>query len=129
MTDVPQKVIAEPTTHYGSARRATRDFRLQRLTAAFNVFFLVVIVWFVITSAGAGHGEMVATVRNPVVALVLALLVVNVPVHMRIGMQEIIEDYVHEPRLHRFCRMLNTYFAIVIGLVGLAAVGKIFFWG
>ncbi|MBC8117972.1 MAG: succinate dehydrogenase, hydrophobic membrane anchor protein, partial [Burkholderiaceae bacterium] len=75
------------------------------------------------------RAEMVAALRQPLVALALAVLVINVPVHMRIGMREIVEDYVHEAKLERFCLMLNTFFALCIGLIGLGAIAKIYFWG
>jgi succinate dehydrogenase / fumarate reductase membrane anchor subunit len=127
--DVPHKIIADPKTHYGDGRSETRWFIVQRITGALNLLFLLFLVWFVLTVARADHAQFVATVRNPFVAIVLALLVINVPMHMRIGMREIIVDYVHEPRLHRFCLMINVYFAVMIGLLGLLAIIKIIFWG
>lgn len=124
---VDRKLIADPGTHYGSPKAATRAFTLQRITAALNIAFLAFLIWFVFTIAGAGRTEMLATVRNPAVALVLALLVVNVTIHMRLGMREIIEDYVHG-RVNRLSLIINDIFALAIGLVGLGAIAAIF-WG
>lgn len=126
---VDQRTIATPTSHYGSPRAATRHFITQRLTGALNILFLAFLVWFVVSLAGAGRETMVATIRSPIVWIPLMLLLINVAIHMRIGMREIIEDYVHDPRLNRFSLMLNTFFALAIGLLGLGAVLKIVIWG
>jgi len=129
MTDIPHKRIADPTTHYGDGKAAVRHFVIQRATGALNVLLTLFFVWFVVSLAGADRAAMVEAVRNPIVALLLAVLVINVPVHMRIGMREVIEDYVHDHKLNRFSLMLNTFFALCIGLIGLGAIAKIFFWG
>jgi succinate dehydrogenase / fumarate reductase membrane anchor subunit len=126
---VDQRTIATPTTHYGAPKAATRSFRWQRITAALNIAFLAFLVWLVVTLARADYGTMIATLRNPLVWIPLVLMLVNVPIHMRIGMREIIEDYVHDPRLNRFSLMLNTFFALLIGLAGAGAVLKIALWG
>jgi succinate dehydrogenase / fumarate reductase membrane anchor subunit len=126
---IPQRTIATPTSHYGSGKAATRHFKQQRLTGALNIAFLLFLVWFVVTLARADYGTIVETIRNPLVWIPLLLLFVNVPMHMRIGMREIIEDYVHDPRLNRFSLLLNTGFALVIALLGIGAVLKIVIWG
>lgn len=129
MIGIDKRTIADPRTSYGPGRTETRNFIFQRITGALNVLFLLLLVWLVVRLAGAEHQEMVETIREPLVGLPLALLVLNVPLHMRIGMREVIEDYVHEPRLNRFSLMLNTFFALTIALAGFASVLKIMFWG
>jgi succinate dehydrogenase / fumarate reductase, membrane anchor subunit len=124
-----QRTIATPTTHYGSPKASTEAFRWQRITAILNVAFLAFLIWLVVTLARADHAAVIATLRNPLVWIPLILLLINVPIHMRIGMREIIEDYVHDPRLNRFSLMLNTFFALVVGLLGILAVLKIVVWG
>ncbi len=126
---IDKKLIADPDVHYGSPKAATRTFTLQRITAALNVLFLMFLVWFVASLAGAERAAMLSTIRNPFVAIVLALLVVNVSLHMRIGMREIIEDYMDEGRTNRLAMTVNDLFALVISVTGLAAVAKIVFWG
>ena len=123
------KTVATPTTHYGSPRASTRSFKTQRLTGALNIAFLAFLVWLVISLAPADHATFIAAIRGPLVWIPLLLLLVIVPVHMRIGMREIIEDYIHDPRLNRFSLMLNTFVALVIGLIGIGAVLKIVIWG
>ncbi|HEY0920392.1 succinate dehydrogenase, hydrophobic membrane anchor protein [Devosia sp.] len=126
---IDRKIIATPTTHYGAPKRATRTFIHQRISGALNVLFLVFFIWLVIRLAGAGRAEMVGVIANPFVAVVLALLLVSVTYHMRIGMGEVIEDYLDKERTHRLGMTLNTAFSVAIALIGLVSVAKIAFWG
>ena len=126
---IDNKTIADPAVHYGTPKAATRRFIVQRLTGALNVLFLGFLVWLVVNVAGADRAQFVATIANPLVALILALLIVNVCLHMRIGMREVIEDYVHDPRLGRLALGVNDTFAILIALAALVSLIKIVFWG
>lgn len=126
---VDRRALSNPNTHYGDPKAATRAFKWQRITAAFNILFLGFLIWLVVSVAGADRAAMVATVGNPVVAILLALLIVNVVIHMRLGMREIIEDYVHDPRLNRLAFGANDIFSLGVALLALAALVKIVFWG
>jgi len=126
---IDKRLIADPKTHYGPARAATRHFITQRLTGALNVLFLLFFVWLVVRLAGAGRTEMVGVIANPFVAIVLALLLVSVCAHMRIGMREVIEDYVDDERTHRLVLFVNDVFSIGVALIGLVSIAKIVFWG
>lgn len=126
---IDKKLITDPTTHYGSARAATRHFITQRLTGALNVLFLGFFVWLVVRLAGAERAEMISVIANPFVAIILALLIVTVCVHMRIGMREVIEDYVDDERTHRLVLFVNDVFSIGVALIGLVSIAKIVFWG
>jgi succinate dehydrogenase / fumarate reductase membrane anchor subunit len=125
---IDRAVIANPETHYGNGKRATRLFFLQRLTGALNIAFTLFFTWFVVRLAGAERSEMLEVVRNPGIAVILALLIVNVCVHMRIGMMEVIEDYIAGPA-HRLAMRANTVFAVAVALLTIAAIAKIVFWG
>jgi len=126
---IDKSSIANPTTHYGDGKAATRMFVWQRVTGALNIAFTLFFGWFVVRLAGAERVEMVETVRNPFVAIVLALLIVNVCVHMRIGMSEVIEDYIDEHRQNRLALAANTGFAVVVAALALLSIAKIVFWG
>ena len=126
---IDKATIANPKTKYGSARHATSEFKTQRLTGMFNVLFAIFFVWFVVRLAGADRAQMVEMVRNPLVALGVVLLILNVSVHMRIGMHEVIMDYLDEGKQNRLAVVANNVFAVVIPTVTILAVAKIVFWG
>jgi succinate dehydrogenase / fumarate reductase membrane anchor subunit len=126
---IDKATIANPKTRYGDARHATAEFKTQRLTGMLNVAFAIFFVWFVIRLAGADRAEMVEVVRNPLVALGLVLLIVNVSIHMRIGMHEVIMDYLDEGKQNRLAHIANNLFAVLIPAVTILAVAKIVFWG
>lgn len=128
-TVVTRDMIADPRSRYGDGRAATRHFLLQRLSGVANLVFIGFLVVIVVRLAGAGREDALAFLGAPWIGLPFAVLFAIVCVHMRIGMAEIVEDYVHDPRLHRLSLLLNTVVATAIGLLGAGAVLKIVFWG
>lgn len=125
---IDKATIANPKTHYGDAKKATKHFIWQRATGALNIAFLIFFAWFVVSLAGAGREGMVAIVRNPVVAVILSLLLVNVAVHMRNGMHDVIDDY-FDGASHKLAGTANTLFAVAIVVIGVGSIAKLVFWG
>jgi succinate dehydrogenase / fumarate reductase, membrane anchor subunit len=126
---IDKATIANPNTHYGDGKHATRNFVVQRITGALNVLFTIFFVWFVVRLAGADRAEMVMVLRDhPLVAIGLVLLIINVCVHMRIGMHEVIEDYIYGAQ-NKLANAANNIFAIAVAVLTILAVAKIVFWG
>jgi succinate dehydrogenase / fumarate reductase membrane anchor subunit len=120
--------IQNPTTHYGKAKASTRHFVTQRITGAINILFSIFIIWFVVSLAGRAPAEMIAHVRNPFVAIGLALLVINVSIHMRNGMRDTVEDYFDKGE-HSWAMLANNLFTAFFFVVALGAIAKLVFWG
>jgi succinate dehydrogenase / fumarate reductase, membrane anchor subunit len=81
----------------GAARGGVGHWKLQRLTAMSNA---VLVLWFVFSAmalAGASYEEVRAWLASPVTATLMILLVLSVFQHAPLGLQVIIEDYVHHP--------------------------------
>jgi succinate dehydrogenase / fumarate reductase, membrane anchor subunit len=108
----------------GSAKSGTEHFFRQRMTALANVPLAIAFVILLTMLLGAPHAAFVNTMKNPLIALILLLFVVSGMVHMRLGMQVIIEDYVHEEGRKIALLIANTFFAIVIGAACILAVLK-----
>ena len=126
---IEKTTISSPTTHYGSGKHATKHFITQRITGALNIAFLLFFIWFVISVAGQDKAGAVALIGNPFVAIPLVLLFVSATIHMRIGMVEVIEDYIGDDRVNRLSHTLNTVFAILVAVVAIGSIAKIVFWG
>ncbi len=113
----------------GSAKSGTGHFWLQRVTAVANVILTVVFLGVVISLVGKPYPAAVAVLSHPLVAILMLLFTVSGVVHMRLGMQVIIEDYVHGEGLKIAAVMANTFFAIAIGAACVFALLKLSFGG
>lgn len=113
--------------HLGSAKEGADHFIMQRLTGLANAVLAVFLVWLVASTAGANYAQMKQMMANPFVAMGLLLLILSGVVHMRLGMQTIIEDYVHNEGTKIAVLALNTFFAILIGTACVFSVLKLSF--
>lgn len=111
----------------GSAKEGADHFWKLRVTAFANLILMVFLVWLVVSLVGADYATVKARLAHPVNAIGLGLLAISGAVHMRLGMQVIIEDYVHGEFGKVVLLMLNTFFVIVIGAACLFAVAKLSF--
>jgi succinate dehydrogenase / fumarate reductase membrane anchor subunit len=111
----------------GSAKSGTGHFWLQRLTAVANLFLVSFLIWLLFTLLGADYDTVRRTLAKPYIAVPLLLLVLSAVTHMRLGMQTIIEDYVHSEGRKMALLMLNTFFAILVGITCVFAVLKLSF--
>ncbi len=127
---IDKAAIANPKTHYGNGRAATRGFIQQRVTGALNIVFALFMIWFVVAMAGAADAAArIELIRNPIVAIGLILLIVNVALHMRIGMHDVIEDYIDKGPRNALANTANLAFVVIVALLVIGAVLKVLFWG
>jgi succinate dehydrogenase / fumarate reductase membrane anchor subunit len=109
----------------GSARRGAETFWRQRMSAVANVPLVLFLIFSILTHIGADYATVRAYLARPLVALLMLALVLSASVHMRIGLKEIIEDYVHGEGAKVAALLLVNFFAIGVGLASTLALVKI----
>lgn len=111
----------------GSAKSGTEHWWVQRMTALAGIPLVVFLVIFVISHLGATRAEMIASLQNPLVAIALALTFITQLWHMRLGLQVVIEDYIHTPTNKFLALTFNTAFTVVMGAAAIYAILKMSF--
>lgn len=115
--------------NHGSAKEGATHFWQQRMTAVANVLLIPFLVLIVVGLAGADYATARTALSQPWIALPLFLLVVSGAIHMRLGMQVIIEDYIHAEGLKLALLLLNTFFAVAVAAAAALAILKLSFGG
>jgi succinate dehydrogenase / fumarate reductase membrane anchor subunit len=108
----------------GAARSGTETFWRQRMTAVTNIPLVAFLIYTVVTNVGAPYAEVRAYLAQPLVTILLLALVISAAIHMRIGLKEIIEDYVHGG-MKVVAILLATFFAAGVGLASAVALLRI----
>ena len=112
---------------YGSAKTGTEHFWRQRLTAVANIPLTIAAVIILISLLGRNHAAAAQILGSPLIAIIMLLFIFSITYHMRIGMQIVIEDYVHGERAKLTLVMLNTFFTIAVGFAAAYAILKLSF--
>jgi succinate dehydrogenase / fumarate reductase, membrane anchor subunit len=97
----------------GTARSGLQHWKMQRLTAIAN---LLLVLWFMFSAmalSGSGYDQVRAWLASPVTASLMVLLIVSTFYHARLGLQVVVEDYVH----HEGARIASL---VAIALIVLA---------
>ena len=109
----------------GSAKDGVRHWWMQRLTAIALVPLSIWFVTSVIYLLGADHERVTSWVSNPIVALLLILMLTTMFYHLRLGLQVVIEDYIHAKSLKLMCVVGNDFVNITLAVACIFAVLRI----
>ena len=113
----------------GSAKSGAQHWWLERLT---SVATLLLFIWFIVSLLrlpGLAHENVVEWLSSPLAAVPMLLLIVSTFWHLKLGMQVIIEDYVHEEGAKLFSITLLNFLTIAAAASAFFAVLKIAFGG
>ncbi len=113
--------------HLGSAKSGTKTFWYQRLTAVAGIPLTIAVIVIVIGLLGRNHAAVVQILGSTLVAITMLLFIVTSAYHMWLGMQVIVEDYVHDENWKLVTLMANTFFSFAVGLAAVFAVLKLSF--
>ena len=130
MTDPTTNSTRTPLSrvrYLGSAHNGTGHFWHQRLTSVANVPLTIAALVIIMSVLGRNHAAVVQILGSTLVAITLLLFVVTSVYHMWLGMQVIIEDYVHDEIAKLISLMANTFFSFAVGLAAVFAILKLSF--
>lgn len=108
--------------------KGTRKFIIQRASAVLLLPLTVWFLWALASQAGADYAAMRAFASQPLNAGLLAAVIVVAAAHMRVGLAEIIEDYIHSG-LKGVLMTLNWLVAIIVAGAGVFAAATLVFAG
>jgi succinate dehydrogenase / fumarate reductase membrane anchor subunit len=113
----------------GSAKEGVHHFWAQRITA---VALIPLVAWFAISlimMSGADYAVVRAWIGSPAVMVLLTLTIVIGLHHGQLGMQVVIEDYVHNDGMKLALIVLMRFIAVFFGLAAIVAILRIGFGG
>lgn len=113
----------------GSAKEGASHFTQQRLTAMALIPLLLWFVISVISLAGASYDHFHAWIANPCNTTLFALLLGVGLHHAQLGLQVVIEDYVHDEGIKFFSLVAVKFAAILIGVFSVVALFRVAFVG
>ncbi len=108
----------------GAAGSGTRDFWNQRLTAIAIAILTLPVIIILMMLLGRSHAAAVQVLASPLVAIILILFVVATVWHMKIGIQVVLEDYVHNEKIKLAAIIANNFFAAAVGMACFYALLK-----
>jgi succinate dehydrogenase / fumarate reductase membrane anchor subunit len=109
----------------GASHSGTTDFWRQRLTAAAMTLLIIPVIVIVMMLIGSNQAGAKLILGSPPVAIILILFIIASTWHMKIGMQVVLEDYVHHEKLKLAAIMANNFFSFAVALASIYAILKL----
>jgi succinate dehydrogenase / fumarate reductase, membrane anchor subunit len=109
----------------GASHSGTTDFWRQRITAVGMTLLITPVIVIVLMLIGSNQAGAKLILGSLPVAIILVLFIIASAWHMKIGMQVVIEDYVHSERLKLAAIMANNFFSFAVALASIYAIFKL----
>ncbi len=109
----------------GSSHSGTGDFWRQRVTAVAMTLLIIPVIVVVIMLLGRNQAGAAQILGSLPIAVILLLFIIASVWHMKIGMQVVIEDYVHNEKLKIASVMANNFFCFVVAMASIYAILKL----
>jgi succinate dehydrogenase / fumarate reductase, membrane anchor subunit len=109
----------------GASHSGTTDFWYQRVTAVAMTLLIIPVLVVVMMLLGRNQAGAAQILGSLPIAVILLLFIVASTWHMKIGMQVVIEDYVHNEKLKLVSVMANNFFSFAVALAAIYAILKL----
>jgi succinate dehydrogenase / fumarate reductase membrane anchor subunit len=109
----------------GAAHSGTTDFFRQRITAVALVLLIVPVIAVIMTLLGRNQAAAAQILGSPLIAIIMILFIIASCWHMKIGMQVVLEDYVHDEKLKLAAIIANNFFSFGVGIASIYAIIKL----
>lgn len=109
----------------GSARHGGSHWVVHRMTAVSNLLLMLWLVFSLLRIPTYDYETMRLWLEQPLVAVPMMLLVISVFWHFRMGLQVLIEDYVHEDGIKFASLAALNFYTFGMGALALFAIAKI----
>ncbi|MBT5187101.1 MAG: succinate dehydrogenase, hydrophobic membrane anchor protein [Kordiimonadaceae bacterium] len=109
----------------GSARNGTHHWWMQKVTA---VALIPLTIWFVasiVQMTQADHAIVTNWLSSPVVATLMLLFIITGIYHLKLGLQVIIEDYIHSEGQKIALQMIVTFGCVALATLAIFSILKI----
>ena len=126
--ETPKRSMRTPlgrVRNLGAAHSGTSDFWRQRLTGVAMMLLMIPMIVIIMMLLGRNQAGAAQILGSLPIAVLLLLFIVASVWHMKIGMQVVIEDYVHNEKLKLVSVMLNNFFSIAVALASTYAILKL----
>jgi succinate dehydrogenase / fumarate reductase membrane anchor subunit len=130
MSDIAPKHFRTPLARVrgrGAAKSGTEDFWLQRLTSVAGIPLTIMAIVIGMLLLGRNQAAVAQILGSPFVAVIMLLFIICTVIHMKIGMQEILVDYVPEESTKLTLLLANTFFCWAVGLIAAYSILKLSF--
>ena len=109
----------------GSAKDGTSHWWGQRVSAIALVFLGLWFAWSLATTPDFSHAAVVAEIGRPLDSVLLLLLSVTLAYHSYLGVQVVIEDYIHAPGTKLVALILSRFAHVSLAAAAVFAILKI----
>ncbi len=109
----------------GASHSGTGDFWRQRLTAIAMTLLIIPVLVIIMMLIGSNQAGAKLIIGSLPIAIILILFIIASTWHMKIGMQVVIEDYVHSEKLKLAAIMANNFFSFAVALASIYAIFKL----
>jgi len=113
----------------GDHQKGTDHWLGQRITSVAMLPFVALFFIFFLMNYGSGYEEVKSYFLNPIINSLTILFFILIFLHLKQGLEVVIEDYISERRTREIFLKANTVLCSSMGLLGVLALLSIYFIG